>query len=351
MRGWARISLYALSSALVIAGSLWGIGHNVGSPSQRGTAAVQPANLSAPEAVSLPSASSTAKTLVSLYQLAQRQSAFPSVPGVQMALLKQSSVHALSGQPHGTDQAATQPPSSQHGRQSSPTTPSTHAEAAQAEATDQHPKSAEESTEKLAPLVWSGPAVDAKTGKKVVYLTFDDGPTPYLGEILDALDQAHAKGTFFWVGNRLQSQPTQVRRAVREGNSVGSHTWDHGNLKKMSTAQQASEIDRADDRFQALLGLTPLALRPPYGNYNTTTRELAGRRGNELVMWNEDPRDWALAPTQMDVLEARVVRHLQAGAIFDMHESRVTARALPPLLKQIAAAGYEVRALPLLYQK
>ena len=75
------------------------------------------------------------------------------------------------------------------------------------------------------------------SGGKVIYLTFDDGPTvKYTKPILDVLDQYDAKATFFQLGEKATAHPELTRLVVARGHALGSHTWNHKDLRKLSRA-------------------------------------------------------------------------------------------------------------------
>ncbi len=90
-------------------------------------------------------------------------------------------------------------------------------------------------------LTWKIPA----NGKEV-YLTFDDGPTPVVTEwVLDLLDEYQAKGTFFCLGNNVESRPEIYQKILSRGHGAGNHSYSH--LKGFSTGKTKymEDIDRA----------------------------------------------------------------------------------------------------------
>ena len=100
---------------------------------------------------------------------------------------------------------------------------------------------------------------------KVVYLTFDDGPTAaYTPQVLQILARYEAKGTFFVIGQQAAARPDLVRRIRASGHAVGNHTWDHPNLTTLPTAQVATQLTRTN----AALGRRVRCVRPPYGAVN-----------------------------------------------------------------------------------
>jgi len=127
-------------------------------------------------------------------------------------------------------------------------------------------------------------------------LTFDDGPFSYIRDISEQLIAAGGKGTFFWNGNNFrciydQDSVERVKYAYGAGHMVASHTWRHADLATLNADQITSEMQRVDEALQRLLGVTPAFMRPPYGSYNDLVREIAGERGQTIVLWDFDSGD------------------------------------------------------------
>src|SRR3712207_5840418 len=77
---------------------------------------------------------------------------------------------------------------------------------------------------------------------KVIYLTFDDGPSPYTPRVLDVLKRHSAKATFFVVGQQVRHRPKTVARLVREGHLLANHTWSHPDLTRLSRSGVTSQL-------------------------------------------------------------------------------------------------------------
>ena len=90
---------------------------------------------------------------------------------------------------------------------------------------------------------------------KLAALTFDDGPhAVYTAELLDGLKERGVNVTFFFLGQCAAENPELVRRAYEEGHEIGSHTWSHPDLKKLSDEKIRSQLDRCRNLFSDLLG-------------------------------------------------------------------------------------------------
>lgn len=175
------------------------------------------------------------------------------------------------------------------------------------------------------------------TKKKVVALTFDDGPNPKTTpEILKILKQENVKATFFMLGKSIAMDPKVARSVVAAGQEVGTHTYDHKNLSLMNPAAALQEVTTAADDMYAATGELPTLMRPPYGAVNMAHDS---RITLPAVQWSIDSEDWRVhAPAP---IIARVNAEVNPGGIILMHDIHPqTVAALPSVIKSLKAKGY-----------
>jgi peptidoglycan/xylan/chitin deacetylase (PgdA/CDA1 family) len=183
---------------------------------------------------------------------------------------------------------------------------------------------------------------------KCVALTFDDGPGPYTGKLLDILRESHARATFFTVGTNTAAQPELIRRMSAEGHLVGNHSWAHRNLAQQATSKIADSLGRAEDAVAAAIGQTPTLVRPPYGAMSQDLCDVAGQLGLSLVTWDVDTKDQN-GGKAADIAD-RAVRGAHPGAIILMHDiHRETVEAVSDILKRLRGKGYSFVTVPELY--
>ncbi|MCH5285342.1 MAG: polysaccharide deacetylase family protein [Akkermansiaceae bacterium] len=161
-----------------------------------------------------------------------------------------------------------------------------------------------------------------------VALTFDDGPNPATTpRVLDILKRYGAKATFFVLGENAARHKDVVARAAAEGHEIGSHTWSHPQLTKMSQAEIISQLDRTAAVIQEATGRRPAVMRPPYGATNKNVTDLVmSRYGMPSIMWSVDTQDWR--HPGVSVVIHRAVDRAQSGSIIllhDIHASTVAA--------------------------
>ena len=176
------------------------------------------------------------------------------------------------------------------------------------------------------------------TGKKLVALTFDDGPsnltTPTL---LDTLKNRDVPATFFVLGNMARNNPELVKRMEKEGHDIASHTMYHQNLIRITPAAVQSDINEANSVFWDILDHAPKYTRPPYGNINDAVRNNVG---TPMILWSVDTLDWK--SKNPDAIVSTAMSEIYDGAIILMHDIYPTSvDAIPTLIDKIRESGYE----------
>ncbi|MGP3936032.1 polysaccharide deacetylase family protein [Nonomuraea sp. KM88] len=183
---------------------------------------------------------------------------------------------------------------------------------------------------------------------KCVALTFDDGPGPYTGALLDRLQDGRARATFFPLGANAAADPGLVLRMSAEGHLVGNHGWTHRNLADLTTSKIADSLREAGNAISVATGRTPTLVRPPYGAVGPELRAVAAEQGMSLVTWDVDTHDHE-GTKSADIVE-RAVREAHPGAIILMHDIHPeTVDAVPDILERLRGKGYSFVTVPELY--
>jgi peptidoglycan/xylan/chitin deacetylase (PgdA/CDA1 family) len=195
------------------------------------------------------------------------------------------------------------------------------------------------------PPIFSGPL---GTPGKVVYLTFDDGPTATTTTLLDLLARHRAKATFFALGNNVVERPRTAARAVREGHAVENHSWSHPRLTGLDWAAFYRQISKTNTAIKAATNDAPECLRAPYGAYDGGTLLRADRFGLRMIQWSVDSRDWSRPGAKAIV--RNVLSNVRNGSIVLLHDGggnrQQTIDAVRILLPELRERGYVMRALP-----
>lgn len=153
-------------------------------------------------------------------------------------------------------------------------------------------------------------------GKKLIALTFDDGPSyNKTRTLVTELNNRNARVTFFMLGELASKQKDLVRFVYDSGHTVASHTYDHKNLKKIDQELYSYEIDYTNEILESIIGEEIKYLRPPYGAYND---EVLDRTNISFILWSVDTLDWKLK--NVDKITEAIVNNADDGEIILLHD-------------------------------
>jgi peptidoglycan-N-acetylglucosamine deacetylase len=185
-----------------------------------------------------------------------------------------------------------------------------------------------------------------------VYLTFDDGPDPeWTPRVLDVLEQAKVKATFFAVGQQAQRLPELMRRVHDAGHAVGNHTFSHRHPWFMSPRAARAEVRDGANAISDVLGVAPQFYRPPHGRQRACMSDEAQRCGEQVVLWDVSAIDWGPLGV-VDSIEKRL-HAVKGGDIVLMHDGQnkhnrpdQLLQILPLFLRKLADRGLHPALLP-----
>ncbi|MET0558395.1 MAG: polysaccharide deacetylase family protein [Solirubrobacterales bacterium] len=186
-----------------------------------------------------------------------------------------------------------------------------------------------------------------KTGQAV--LTFDDGPDRSPGAteaVLEALDAADAKATFFVVGEQIEATPGLTEEILARGHEVGVHGQRHFRHDRVPASESVADIEAGHAAVAEAIGSTPRFYRPPYGKLTPAGAEACERLGLEVAYWSTWGLDWEPLPS--DRIARRVNRDLGDGGIVLLHDSsryavRPSAVETARAIEAIAARAAELQ--------
>ncbi|MEC0181792.1 polysaccharide deacetylase family protein [Paenibacillus peoriae] len=182
--------------------------------------------------------------------------------------------------------------------------------------------------------------------KKVILLTFDDGPkeAAMINKIIDTLDKHKAKAIFFVNGYRVKEHPELLKLIHDRGQPIGNHSWDHIVLKNKSEAEVKKQIETVQQIVKDITGSAPVFFRPPHGAGGDVGRKIAKENGLLYMTWSVGSLDWTMKksqPNKTDALLKNVTEQLHPGSNILMHELPWTAEALDSLLTRLEQKGYQ----------
>jgi peptidoglycan/xylan/chitin deacetylase (PgdA/CDA1 family) len=172
--------------------------------------------------------------------------------------------------------------------------------------------------------------------RKVVALTFDDGPSEYTPGFLQVLREKGVPGTFFEIGQEMPGREETMRQILAEGNEIGDHTMNHVEYPGYS------QIAGAASRIEDYTHFKPCLFRPPGGALNSSVLSTAAELGMRTITWDVDPMDWSTPGTT--AIYDTIVNTTQPGSIILMHDGGgprdETLAALPQIIDTLRARGY-----------
>ena len=182
-----------------------------------------------------------------------------------------------------------------------------------------------------------------KKNRKVVALTFDDGPNPATtNQALDTLSKYGIKATFFVLGKNVSGNEEILKRMKSDGHVIGNHSWSHPVLSKLSLDEAKKQITDTEDALTKVLGSSSKLMRPPYG---AITDDIRNSLDLSFIMWDVDSLDWK-SKNEASIL-TEIQREVKNGSIILMHDIHAeTVNALPKVIDYLKEQGYEFVTVP-----
>ena len=173
--------------------------------------------------------------------------------------------------------------------------------------------------------------------KKVVALTFDDGPTgKYTAHLLDILEEKDVRATFFLCSYRIAQYPELVSRIVRQGSEIGLHGNNHEYFSDLSSQTLQNDLTQESLRIAEVSGSVVRYVRPPGGLLPEKREAL---KDYAVILWSVDPKDWAT--DDRDLIVRRVMQNVKSGDIILMHDASTSSvEAAAELIDRLRAEGY-----------
>lgn len=185
--------------------------------------------------------------------------------------------------------------------------------------------------------------------RKIVALTFDDGPyPPYTKDLLKVLAEENVQATFFMVGANAAKYPDVVLQVAQAGHKIGVHTVNHIDLMKLDTKHREYQIMAGKAVLQAITGVEPKLFRPPHGFRDWQVLSIADKAGLKTVNWSVLSKDWINPPPEE--IARRTLDNVKPGSIILLHDGDSpynqaprdnTVQAVRIIIRELKAQGYE----------
>lgn len=173
--------------------------------------------------------------------------------------------------------------------------------------------------------------------KKLIALTFDDGPSNNTKYFIKELQKRDALVTFFVVGNRVKKYENVLKEAYLMGNQIGSHTYSHKNLLYLNEEEITKEIEKTNEAIYNVIGTKPTIIRVPYGNINKKIRSISNMNH---ILWNVDTLDWKYKNSNRVYKE--IIKHAEDGNIILLHDIfKTSVNGVLKAIDELKKQGYE----------
>ncbi len=189
------------------------------------------------------------------------------------------------------------------------------------------------------------------THKKLVALTFDDGPSgKYTKEVIDILDREGVKATFFLIGKNVETYPEIAKEIAVHGHAIGNHSYTHPWLLPLESKKLIlSEVDKAEEAIYNATGESPKIFRPPHGLRSIWLDEVIHQKGYTMFTWDDMTTDYVQGTTEREIAK-KILSKVHPGSIIVLHDGvnlkheinrENMIRALIVIIKELKKEGYE----------
>ena len=188
--------------------------------------------------------------------------------------------------------------------------------------------------------VWAFP-----NSKNSIYITFDDGPIPEVTLwVIQVLKQYKAKATFFCIGDNVNKHPEVFQQVIKEGHSIGNHTFNHLNGWKTKTEDYINNCKKCehtlnlvqDDKSTIRNQESEInnLFRPPFGKLTVRQSKNLQKKGYHIIMWDVLSADFDTKISKEKCLE-NVLKNIQPGSIVVFHDSLKSNEKLRYVLPKV----------------
>lgn len=182
--------------------------------------------------------------------------------------------------------------------------------------------------------------VHGSSRRKLVALTFDDGPHPrFTPRLMKILDHYKIKATFFLVGKMAEKFPQLVKKQAQVGHLLANHSYHHVNVAELDPKKIATEIKATEDIIFGITGRRTRFFRPPGGNYDADVEQVLADRDYTLALWTVNPGDYE--KPGRDFIARRIINDTHNGGVILIHDGvEQTIVALPKIIEGLKARGF-----------
>ena len=180
------------------------------------------------------------------------------------------------------------------------------------------------------------------TKQKVVAITFDDGPTKNVEDILPLLKAYNAKATFFLIGNEIKKNPAEAKRIADSGNQIGNHSYSHNRMVFKSPSYIKEEIEKTDQLIRQAGYRGEIDFRPPNGKKLVGLPYYLNKHNRDTITWSMEPDSYYTSSTDK---VNYVQKNVKPGSIILIHpmydKSGEELKTIKGILQTLSNKGYK----------
>ncbi|WP_427136988.1 polysaccharide deacetylase family protein [Psychrobacillus psychrodurans] len=190
--------------------------------------------------------------------------------------------------------------------------------------------------------LFGGLTYQIETENKVIALTFDDGPTKNVDQILPLLQKYEAKATFFLIGNDIEKHPEEAKKLVVAGHQIGNHTYSHNRMVLKFPSFIKEEIEKTDELIRKSGYKSEIDFRPPYGKKLVGLPYYLNKNNRETIMWSIEPdKYYTIAEEKVNY----IVENIKPGSIVLLHpmydQTGGEIQVIEDILRKLTNDGYK----------
>lgn len=190
--------------------------------------------------------------------------------------------------------------------------------------------------------LFGGLTDQVETNEKVVALTFDDGPTTNVDEILTLLKQYNAKATFFLIGSEIEKNPDEAKKIANAGHQIGNHTYSHQRMVFKSPSFIKKEIEKTDKLIRKAGYKGEIDFRPPNGKKLVGLPFYLNKHNRETITWSIEPDTYyTSAPDKINYVK----KNVKPGSIILIHpmydHTGEELKTIKGILQSLSKEGYK----------
>lgn len=185
---------------------------------------------------------------------------------------------------------------------------------------------------------------DIETTDKVVYLTFDDGPSKETSKIIDLLNDLDVKATFFLIGEEIEKNKEEAKLIIENGHDIGNHTYSHQRMIFKSPSYVKDEIDKTNNLIKDIGYNKEILFRPPFGKKLFALPIYLNKINQTTVMWNIEPESYPEVSVNAQTIVKHIKENVKNGSIILLHpmndKTGKIVDSIELIVKELKSEGY-----------